>query len=72
MPMRTEDGLVHNVETPQEKNYRGVLTCGLLYGASKEPLKDFQTARGVQVVHVVRVYSHVTCLWCVVRRNRSR
>jgi len=77
MPMRTKDGLVHSVESAQSKDYKGVLTCGLLYHEPKNRTKwvprDLSTnARGNPTVVAKRTSKPVTCLWCVVRRNRSR
>lgn len=75
MPMRTKDGLVHCVASPERDDYKGVLRCGMLYrrdakSRSKWIPRGIQTLAGPREVVAVRTSKTPSCLWCVAGRER--
>lgn len=69
--LQTHDKIIHEVNEPERVDYKGVLTCGLIYttktyGKSKWlPSSLILNPRDTKEVVVKRTSKRPTCLWCI-------
>lgn len=59
MAIRTNDGLVHRIDSNEKRDYFGILKCGILYSVSSRYRPD----NGRNLASVTR--DPPTCILCI-------
>lgn len=67
MPVKTADGLVHNIDAGENQDRYGKTVCRLSYTAERLHKQMVKSCSLTNIEPVAHTQSHVTCLTCIGR-----